>query len=212
MMGWAMLALIAATAAALLVVLRVPRALWTLAGAFLMLGAAGYAYQGQPDLAASPVTADAVKYPVEPTYRQMRDALYGRFNADSLYFAISDARLAAGDATFAARVLSGRLRSQPDDVALWSELGNVIAIHDGGIVSPAAAFAFERAMTIAPRHPGPAYFLGYAYVRAGEYAKARPYWARAVALSPPTAGYRAGIAARLVLLDACIANSPDCIR
>lgn len=206
MMGWAMLALIAATAAALLAVLRVPRPLWALAGAFLMIGAAGYAWQGQPDLAAQPVAADAAKLPVEPTYREMRDALYGRFGAESFYFGVSDSQLAAGDPTFAAGVLTSGLRAFPNDVALWSELGNVIALHDGRAVSPAAAFAFERAMTLSPRHPGPPYFYGYALVRSGEFAKARPYWARALALTAPNASFRPAIAARLAVLDGALAD------
>lgn len=205
-MGWAMLALIAATVAALLAVLRVPRALWTMVGAALLLGAAGYARQGRPGLAAHPAAADAVKLPVPPGYKELRDDLYGRFGAESAYFAISDLQLADGDATFAAGVIAGGLRAISDDVALWSELGNIIALHDRGLVSPAALFAFQRAMTISPRHPGPPFFLGYAYLRSGEFAKARPYWARALALSPASAEYRGAIAARLALLDRLLAD------
>ena len=89
---------------------------------------------------------------------------------------------------------------------MWSELGNIIALHDQGLVSPAALFAFQRAMTLSPRHPGPPFFLGYAYLRSGEFAKARPYWARALALSPASAEYRDGIAARLALLDRLLAD------
>ena len=205
-MGWAVLALIAATVVTLLAVLRVPRALWAMVGAALMLGAAGYAWQGRPGLATHPVAADAVKLPVPPSYKQLRDDLYGRFGVESAYFAISDLQLGDGDTTFAAGVIAAGLRALPDDVAMWSELGNIIALHDQGLVSPAALFAFQRAMTLSPRHPGPPYFLGYAYLRSGELAKARPYWARALALSPASAEYRDGIAARLALLDRLLAD------
>ncbi|MBN8807705.1 MAG: tetratricopeptide repeat protein [Sphingomonas sp.] len=205
-MGWLTLVLLIATVAALLLVLRVPRTLWTLVATFLMLGAAGYAWQGEPDLAAHPAEADAVKLPPPPAYTQMRDDLYGRFSTESAYFAIADAQLSEGDTTFAAGVLAGALRALPNDFGLWSELGNVIALHDHAMVSPAALFAFQRAMTIAPQHPGPPYFLGNAYLRAGEFAKARPYWARALALTPAKASYRIAIAARLALLDRILAD------
>ena len=72
-------------------------------------------------------------------------------------------------------------------------------------MSPAARLAFERAMRLAPEHPAPPYYAGLAYVGAGEFAKARPLWARAVALSPAGAGYRRDLALRLALLDRYLA-------
>lgn len=206
MSGWASLAAIGLAAFALLVALRVARPVWTLVAAFLMLGAAGYARQQHADLPGSPVAADALKLPVQPDYRDMRDALYGRFNAEAAYFAISDSQLAAGDATFAGQVIEGGLKALPKDIALWSEYGNIIALHDEGAVSPAALAAFDRAMTLAPQHPGPPYFLGYAYVRAGEFAKARLAWARALALTPMNASYRGEIAEELAALDQMLAQ------
>ena len=111
-MGWIMLALIGLTTAALLAVLRLPRLLWPLAGAALMLGAAGYAWQGQPDLAAQPVAADAVKLPPSAEYKKLRDTFFGRFGGESMYFGISDVALTNCDPDFAARALTGmRMRS-----------------------------------------------------------------------------------------------------
>jgi len=200
-MGWVMLALIAATLAALLVFLRVPRMLWPLAGAAIMLGAAGYAWQGQPDLPAQPVAADAVKLPPSKAYKDLRDTFFGRFGGESMYFGISDAALANGDPDFAARALTGGVDYAPQNAAMWNELGNVIALHDRGVVSPASLLAYRRAMQLAPQNPGPPLFLGLAYVRAGEYAKARPLWLRALALTPRDANYRDQITRRLALLD-----------
>lgn len=206
-MGWVMLALIAVTTAALLVVLRVPRLLWSLAASMLMLGAAGYAWQGQPLLAGRPVAAQSVKLPVDPTYKAMREALFGRFGGESMYFGISDVALADGDTELAARVMTGGVDYAPKNPALWTELGNVIALHDNNLVSPAALFAYQQAMRVAPEHPGPAFFLGWAYVRAGQLAQARPYWVRALRLTPKDAGYRFEISKRLALLDAYLAQA-----
>ncbi len=205
-MGWVMLALIVVTTAALLVVLRVPRLLWSLVGSMLMLGAAGYARQGQPLTGGQPVKAQSVKLPVDPAYKAMRDALFGRFGGESMYFGISDVALADGKTEFAARVVTGGVDYAPKNPALWSELGNVIALHDN-VVSPASLFAYQQAMRLAPDHPGPPFFLGWAYVRAGQLAEARPFWVRALKLTPPNASYRGDIAKRLAILDAYLAQA-----
>ena len=205
-MGWIMLALIGLTTAALLAVLRLPRMLWPLAGAALMLGAAGYAWQGQPDLAAQPVAADAVKLPQSEAYKKLRDTFFGRFGGESMYFGISDVALANGDPDFAARALTGGVDYAPQNAAMWSELGNVIALHDRGVVSPAALLASRRAMGRAPHQPGPPLFLGLAYRRAGDCARARPLWKHALDLTPKDASYRDEIVRRLSLLDMLLAE------
>jgi cytochrome c-type biogenesis protein CcmH len=81
----------------------------------------------------------------------------------------------------------------------------VLALHDGGTLSPSAEFAFRRAIALAPKHPGPYFFLGVADIRAGQLAAARAAWAQALALTPPDASYRKEIADRLALLDRFIA-------
>ena len=206
-MGWMMLGLIAVTTAALLVVLRVPRLLWSLVGSMLMLGAAGYAWQGHPLLPGHPVAAQSVKLPVDPAYKAMRDTLFGRFGGESMYFGISDAALAGGNVEVAARIVTGGVDYAPKNPALWTELGNVIALHDHNLVSPASLFAYQQAMRVAPDHPGPPFFLGWAYVRAGQLVAARPYWAKALRLTPANAEYRGQIADRLARLDAYFAQA-----
>ena len=205
-MGWVMLALIVATTAALLAVLRLPRVLWPLAGAALMLGAAGYAWQGAADVPAHPVAFDAVKLPPTAAYKDMRGEMFGRFGGEAMYFGISDMGLGQGDTEFAAGAVIGGTNYAPRNAAFWTELGTIIALHDDNHVSPAALLAFRRAIQVAPEHPGPPYFLGLAYIRAGEFAAARPWWRHALALSPEGTSYREQIAARLRMLDALLAG------
>ena len=73
-------------------------------------------------------------------------------------------------------------------------------------VSPPALLAFRRAAQLAPEHPAPPFYLGMAYVRAGQFREARPYWARALALSPEGQSYSREIALRLALLDRLLAS------
>jgi len=100
----------------------------------------------------------------------------------------------------AAQGLLHDLSTRSDDAALWTELGYVLALHDHA-VSPAAKFAFRRAVALAPVTPGPAFFLGIAYVDAGDVAAARPYWSYALAVTPQDAPYRGDIAERIAAVD-----------
>ncbi|ODP36207.1 tetratricopeptide repeat protein [Sphingomonas turrisvirgatae] len=200
-MGWLALAGIGAAVFTLLWLLGLPRSLWSLAGAALMLGAAGYALQARSDLPGAPVEAGRKAQQDDPMLRDLRGAMFGRFTSDDSYFFASDALIRGGDARRAARLMLGGVRSSPQDSALWTWLGVVLAEADGRTVSPAAAVAFRRAITLAPKHPGPRFFYGLAQVRAGQFAAARPLWADALALTPAGAGYRRDIATRLALLD-----------
>lgn len=203
-MGWLALALIGIVAALLLWRLRVARELWAFVGAAMMLGAAGYALQGQPYLEAHPVKADATPIEIDPGMVELRGAMLGRFTGEAAFLTMSDGLMRAGDSHGAAQLLLGGIGGYPRSLALWTGLGSALAIHDRA-VSPAALFAFRRAAGLAPRHPAPPFFLGLAYIRAGDFAAARPYWARALALAPKEASYRVDIEQRLALLDRYLA-------
>lgn len=204
-MGWLWLAVIGLSTAGLLWVLGVGRAVWSMIGAALMLGAAGYALQGRPTQPGSPAEAAAGGIEIDPGIVKLRGAMTGNFTAEAAYLTAADAMLRAGEPDAAVAVMLGGIRKMPDDMSLWMGLGDALAHHDGGYVSPAALFAFRRAMALAPNHPAPPFFLGLAYVRAGDFAEARGYWARALALTPDDVDYRPEIAVRLMLLDRYLA-------
>jgi tetratricopeptide (TPR) repeat protein len=206
-MGFAGLLLLGLAAAALLWRMRVARPVWSLVGAALMLGATGYALQGRPLLPGRPTAANATPLDVDPGLVQLREDLFGRYTADAAYLTASDAMLRAGDAGAAVQVMLGGIRQYPASIELWTGLGTTLAAHDGNQVSPAALLAFDQAMRLSPRHPGPPFFAGLAYVRAGRFVDARPYWRRALALSPPAAAYRPAMVTRLALLDAFLGQA-----
>ncbi|MGQ7500594.1 tetratricopeptide repeat protein, partial [Streptococcus suis] len=95
--------------------------------------------------------------------------------ADGLALASADARLRDGDARAAIDGLRGDIALRPRDAALWTGLGYAFALHDRA-VSPAAKFAFRRAVLLAPDTPGPLFLLGLAYVDVGDLAAAQPAW------------------------------------
>lgn len=204
-MGLLVLALVGAAVLALLWRLGVARPLWSFVGAALMLGGAGYALQGRPTLAGQAARPATETIGVDPELTELRQAMFGRFTSDDAYLIAADAMTRAGEPRAAVQAILGGLRKIPGSIALWTGLGTTLAAHDGGQVSAPALFAFEQAARLAPRHPAPPFFLGLAYVRAGELAKARPHWARALALTPADLSYRDDIALRLALLDRVIA-------
>ena len=204
-MGWLSLVLLGGAAMAGLVLLGVKRPIWSLAAAALMLGAAGYVLQGRPTLPASPAVPATLARVDDPGLTILRGEMLGRFTADDAYLTAADALTRAGDDHAAASLLIGGLNAMPKSVALWTALGTTLAHHDADQVSPPALFAFRQAMRLAPQHPAPPFFLGLAYIRAGNLAAARGPWARAAALSPAGAPYRAPIVERLALLDRVLA-------
>ena len=199
MTGYVALALIGALAFAAMVLLRLPRLLWSFAGAALFLGAAGYAWQGRSALAASPAKPAAVT--IDPESIDLRNRLLGRFTADTAYIVASDAMLRSGDRRAAAQVVMGGVRALPRSFILWTQLGTNLSMLDNDQVSPAAKLAFQRAMQLAPQHPAPPYYAAIAYIRAGDLPLARRLMARAVALSRPDTEYRRQIVGQLTVLD-----------
>lgn len=206
-MGWVALLLLGGGTFGLLVALRLPRLLWSFAGAALMLGAAGYALQGRPGVPARAAAPRTLIQPQDPSIADLRDQMLNRYGSDAAYLVAADAMTRVGEPKAAVQVLLGGIRSEPRSLSLWTALGNAFAAHDNNQVSPAALFAFQQAARIAPTSPAPPFFLGLARVRAGDFAAARPLWTRALALAPAQASYRRDIAVRLALLDRYLAET-----
>lgn len=207
MMGWAMLGALALATAIVLAVMRFPRRMWTVAATGMMLGAAGYAWQGSPTLAGHPVSAEKRAGEVDAEMVALREAMFGKYGTYVYsYGTAAESMIREGRPDLATAVWLGAVRKFPGDYALWTGLGLALAEHDGNQISPAAQLAFERALALNPAHPGPPFFLGLALVRAGRFAEARPYWAKAVALAPETISYRDELRIRLALLDRLLAS------
>lgn len=202
-MGFLTLVILCVAAIGAMALFGLRRPLWSLAGAALMLGATGYALQGRPFTPARPARPLAAVAPLDPEIIDLRDRMLGRpqFSGDGAYLVAADAMRRVGEDRLAVQAILGGIRRVPDSLMLWVGLGDALATHDGGRVSPPALFAFRQARRIAPLHPAPPFFLGLAYVRDGNLAAARPLWARALALSPAGTSYRRDIAIRLLVLD-----------
>ncbi len=200
-MGWLWLGVIGGATGIALWRAGVARDLWTLAAAALMLGAAGYAWQQRATLPSHPVKADAEAIPVDPGMVAFREAIMPGAPGDDLILAEADRQLRDGDTGAAARGLARAVARNPGDATLWTGLGSALVAHDSGQLSPAAGFAFRRALSLSPRAPGPSFFLGLAHVQSGNFAAAKRAWLVSLALTPPGATYRMPIAEHLAMLD-----------
>lgn len=206
-MGWVMLALIGIAALGLLRLIGVGREMMWFVGAALMLGATGYALQGSPSAPDHPVEAYVTPLDVDPGLVALRGKMFGQFTGEWGFLGTSDALIRGGDLRSGTALILSGIRQSPNSAMLWTGLGTALVQHDGDTMSPAALFAFRRAITLAPDHPGPPFFLGVACIRARQLPAARAAWARALALTPPTASYHDELAQRLALLDQFLAQN-----
>lgn len=200
-MGWLLLILIGSAALVALRLAGLARGLWMFVASALMLAAVGYAWQQRATLPGHPVAADSKPIEIEAGMVAFREAIMPGRPGDDRILTAADDKLREGDTEAAAQVMLDAIARDPGDAALWAGFGSAIATHDGGQVSPTAAFAFRRAMALAPNQPGPPFYLGLAYAQAGDFAAAKLAWLRALALTPRDAPWRVDIAEQLAMID-----------
>lgn len=187
MTAWLPLVAIVALTLAILWVLRVRGAMLQLAGAALLFGAAGYAIQGQPGLAGSPLSAEQREPPIPLT--KLRHAFFGTFGPTEHWLVISESYASRGQTEDAVKALTAAVREHPGDPVLWVGLGNALTDH-AGTLTPASQLAFSKAAELAPGHPAPPFFLGLALVRSGDPQDGVALWRKLLADAPADASWR----------------------
>ena len=205
-MTWALvLALALAAFVALVWLLRVPRAGWEALGAALLLGIAGYAFQGRPAQPGAPKEPATSLSDGSALIKARQELATGQQGANR-WLIIADAMARNGRYGDAAEILRGAVADNPQDAEAWIALGNALVAHAEGNLSPAALSAYRRAIAAAPNHPGPPFFMGLALAQGGRLAEGRAMWAELLARSPADAPWRADLEQRLQRLDAFIAQ------
>ncbi|HKY82323.1 MAG TPA: cytochrome C biosynthesis protein [Sphingobium sp.] len=194
--------------AALIFIGRIPRAAWEITAAALLLGLAGYAWQGNPGLAGSPREA-AGRSSGSGFDEQLAERWRGmaeRYGPAGQWLMLSDGLGRQGKTKESANVLLAGLKQAPDDPNLWLGMGNALVAHAGGVVSPGAEFAFRRAMAIAPDAPAPRYFYGLALAQAGQLQGARALWAPLAQSAPAGSKIKAELELNIARIDAMLAS------
>lgn len=175
-------------------------------GTALMLGLAGYAWQGRPDLAGRPVAAAGAHPRFDEALAQKRRAIGDQYGPAAKWLMVSDGLARSGDSAGAANILLSGLRESPRDVNLWVGLGNSLVSHGEGMLSPAATYAYRQALAIEPEGTAPNYFYGLALAETGDFESARRLWSALARRLPAGAGLRAELERNDQLLGALIAR------
>lgn len=208
-MIWIPVLLVAAAAFAVAaVVLRLPRTGWALFGATLLFGLAGYALQGQPGLAGAPKDAAPIASESGEALIIARRALFDPNQPPSRYVTVADGFARRGQYEDAAGFLRSAVHQNPRDTEAWLALGMALVEHADGVPTPAAVYAFSQAEASRPGHPGAAYFLGIAMLRAQKPQETRAIWARLIEGAPADAPWLPAMRERLAQLDALLSNVP----
>lgn len=208
MNGWLIAAAFAFCLMALLIAVgRIPRMSWELTAAAVLLGLAGYAWQGSPGLPGRPKMASAStdRGKFDEQLGERRRGMAERYGKAGQWLMLSDGLGRQGKTKEAANVLLAGLKQTPDDPNLWLGLGNALIAHAGGVVSPSADFAYRRAMTLDPDAPAPPYFYGLALIRAGQLQAAKELWAPLAARAPEGSEIKAELELSIARIDAMLA-------
>ncbi|MEA3008343.1 MAG: hypothetical protein QOJ91_35 [Sphingomonadales bacterium] len=180
---------------------RLDRAGLQFVASALLLGCAGYAWQGSPGLGGSPKRPPETQDLPDTAFAGMRKDMLGRFDTADRWLTIAEGFQRRGDTRGAAGVIRSALREHPDNAILWVGYGNALVVHSGGLMSPAAQLAFERAAALAPDHPAPRFFFGLALAQSGRLDEAQKIWSDLVAKAPPDAPWRAQVEEQLRALE-----------
>lgn len=186
-MGWIILLLLIGVSLGALRLFRVKGAALTASAAALLLGGAGYALQGSPDLPGAP--AQAMEGSDVFPLTQARHAFFGDFTPAESWLRISEALARHGNTEDAVGILQNAVKRYPGDAQLWIGLGNALVDHARGLTPP-AELAYRRAGEVSPGHPAAPFFYGLALARSGDREGAVKQWKAILAKAPPDASWR----------------------
>ena len=207
-MTWA--AILVLTALAFLFaafVLKVGRGGWTLLGAALVFGLAGYAAQGSPEQPASPGSESEKPRLDGELLVDARREYFDTSKLPARWILTGDGFARRGDHDRAAGFYLSATQENPRDAEAWLALGIALVEHGEGNLTPAALLAFERAQQLDPANGGARYFLGFAWLRAGEVDRTLELWKEAFEKAPEDAPWREALAERIVRLEAMLGAS-----
>lgn len=187
MMAWLILAILVAGSLLALRFVGVRGGLWTASAAALMLGATGYALQGDPSVPAAPGIGGKAEQNLPLT--AARHEFFGSFSSGESWMRMSEALASSGNNADAVGILSNAVGRHPGDAQLWVGLGNAL-VDQAHMITPPAEYAFQRAAEVAPGNPAGPFFYGLALARSGDPQAAIAIWQSILATAPKDASWR----------------------
>ena len=179
---------------------RSTRAMWIPVGGAIMIGLAVYLMVGRPNYPGHPVAHSLAGADFGLPIADPRKGMVDRFSSVNSWLATSDGLIRTGDTQSATELLQQGIRRNPDNIDLWLAFANALVAHSKGVMTPAAAMAYDKAARLNPDHPGPPFFAGLALAQSGDFAGARKLWTELLQRTPADAPWRDDLTQRLASL------------
>ncbi len=145
---------------AIIMVGRLPRRLWEMCAAFLVLGLAGYAFQGKPHLAAAPAQPIMRDNAAAAQLIKLREQMAPTFASAKNWTILGDSMARQGNYKLAMSVVGSGLKEQPKNADLWAALGLYAMLANNGRIGAPSELAFAKARKFNPNLAAPDYFEG----------------------------------------------------
>lgn len=194
------------TGVAIMVAARLPLSQSAPLATALLLGLAGYAWQGSPGQAGNSVESGAQRIEFDEELAKKRNEIGERITGATRWMVISDGLARQGNTAQAANVLLSGLREFPEDPNIWVGLGNALMAHGNRVLSPAADYSYRQALRYQPEGVSPNYFYGLALAESGDFAKSRAVWSGLADRLPEDNEMRPELIRNIALLDALISR------
>lgn len=187
MIAWFVLAVLVGGSLLALRVVGVSGGMLTASAAALILGAAGYAAQGDPGVPAAPALGGRGSdiFPLTTA----RHTFFGAFSSGESWLLMSEALARSGNTGDSVGILTNAVGRYPGDAQLWVGLGNALVDH-AQMITPPAEYAYKRAAEVAPGNPAGPFFYGLALARSGNPDAAVAIWKSILASAPRDASWR----------------------
>jgi cytochrome c-type biogenesis protein CcmH len=168
------------------------------------VAAAFYAFLGTPGLPGQPLasrTAPSLEGPPPTEMARLIERLAERLKSDAGdlegWVLLARARMTLRRYDEAEAAFARAAALDPEDPALPVAQGEAATFAADGVVTPAAAAAFHRALALDSGHPAARYYLALARAQAGDLQDAFDGWLALAADTPADAPWRPTLEARL---------------
>ena len=180
---------------------KLPRGAVELAVAAGLVGVAGYAWQGKPDQPGVSVQNREAAVPPDVQAVMARRTMTNNYGDAAKVAEFADRLDELGLTREAVIAVKTGIRKSPNDPELWVALGNTLVAHGGGLISPAAELAYNRAASLSPQHPAPAFFMGVALAQSGRAEEAASVWRALLSRTSKDAPWRAALEERIAAIE-----------
>ena len=198
MNGWLpVLAMAALVIGGVLLFMPGRKQVWPAIAAAVVLGLAGYAWQGSPEQASSPAQPITAKLRAADALLQMRADMDTGYGIGKQWLITADSYARSGKYDYSAAFIQAGLRQHPKNGDLWAGLGVVLLLAGDGQMSPPAKMAFANARKFGPRNPAPDYFDGLVELFEGRPTRTVEIWQRLVDDAPDKAIWRPKLESQL---------------